>query len=111
MNQTPPFEGIFGDTCELRLLQSLLPMDDTALSISKLAEKADTNLTEANEAVLKFVAWEILSSSRDQDELKYTLNSNSSIIRSMAIVNSSVIRLMLRPLMRQSEEPPSPGLG
>ncbi|CVK34330.1 conserved protein of unknown function [Methanoculleus bourgensis] len=35
-----PFEGVFGNTCELRLLEFLLPLDGMKFNITELSEEA-----------------------------------------------------------------------
>jgi len=95
MDQSVPFEGVLGNTCELRLLQFLLPLDDMYFSASDLAEEVDANLTEVHEEVQKLVAWEVLFVSEEIPP-KYTLNSKSPIVYGIEILNNGLISCILR---------------
>lgn len=95
MDPAPPFEGVFGNTCELRLLQFLLPLEGMWFSVSELAEEeagADQDTIEVS--VQKFVAWGILSSSPESPPT-YTLDPASPIVRSLNILNNSLIGRMI----------------
>ncbi len=54
-----PFEGIFGNTCELRLIEFMLPLDDMYFNVSELAEEAGVSRTTAGKIAKKFIDWGI----------------------------------------------------
>ncbi|MCK9278853.1 MAG: ArsR family transcriptional regulator, partial [Methanoculleus sp.] len=62
---TRPFEGVFGNTCELRLLEFLLPLYDMKFNVTELSEEAGVSRVTAGRVVKKFVEWGILIATND----------------------------------------------
>ncbi|MEA2035775.1 MAG: hypothetical protein U9N40_09935 [Euryarchaeota archaeon] len=94
MTRPRPFEGVFGNTCELRLLEFLLALDDMKFNITELSEEAEVSRVTVGRVVRKFVKWGILTATNDRIP-QYSINPASSIIRSLEIVNNSLIGQML----------------
>ena len=94
MTRPRPFEGVFGNTCELRLLEFLLPLDDMKFNITELSEEAEVSRVTVGRVVRKFIKWDILTSTNDRIP-QYSINPASSIVRSLEIVNNSLIGQML----------------
>ncbi|NVO66937.1 winged helix-turn-helix domain-containing protein [Methanofollis tationis] len=91
---TRPFEGVFGNTCELRLLEFLLPLDGMAFNITELSEEAGVSRVTVGRVVKKFVEWGILTATNDRIP-QYSINPASPIVRSLEIMNNSLIGRML----------------
>ncbi len=91
---TRPFEGVFGNTCELRLLEFLLPLYDMKFNITELSEEAGVSRVTAGRVVKKFVEWGILSATDDRIP-QYSINPASPIVRSLEIMNNALIGRML----------------
>lgn len=89
-----PFEGVFGNTCELRLLEFLLPLDDMKFNITELSEEAGVSRVTAGRVVKKFVEWGILTATNDRIP-QYSINPASPIVRSIDIMNNALIGRML----------------
>lgn len=89
-----PFEGVFGNTCELRLLEFLLPLEGMEFNITELSEEAGVSRNTVGKVVRKFVEWGILTASTDQIP-RYSLNPTSPIVQSLDILNNSLIGRML----------------
>lgn len=94
MTRPRPFEGVFGNTCELRLLEFLLALDDMEFNITELSEEAEVSRVTVGRVVRKFVKWDILIATNDRIP-QYSINPASSIVRSLEIVNNSLIGQML----------------
>ena len=94
MTRPHPFEGVFGNTCELRLLEFLLALDDMKFNITELSEEAGVSRVTVGRVVRKFIKWGILTASNDRIP-QYSINPASSIVRSLEIVNNSLIGQML----------------
>lgn len=92
MDLTPPFEGLFGNTCELRLLQFLLPRDGMSFSAAELADEIEADTPSVEKIAQKFVAWGILSVDSSP---AYTLDPTSPIVRSLNVLNNSLIGRMI----------------
>jgi hypothetical protein len=91
---TRPFEGVFGNTCELRLLEFLLPLYDMKFNITELSEEAGVSRVTTGRVVKKFVEWGILIATNDR-VLQYSINPASPIVRSLEIMNNALIGRML----------------
>jgi len=89
-----PFEGIFGNTCELRLLEFLLPLSDMQFNITELSDEAGVNRVTTGKAVKKFVEWGIITASNDRIT-QYYINPESPIVQSIENVNNAIIERML----------------
>ena len=91
---TRPFEGLFGNTCELRLIEFLLPLDGMEFNITELAEEAGVSRVTAGRVVKKFVEWGILTATSDPIP-RYSIDPASPIVQSINIMNNSLIGRML----------------
>lgn len=91
---TRPFEGVFGNTCELRLLEFLLPLDGMKFNVTELSEEAGVSRVTAGRVVKKFVEWGILIATNDRIP-QYSINPASPIVRSLEIMNNALIGRML----------------
>jgi DNA-binding MarR family transcriptional regulator len=91
---TRPFEGILGNTCELRLLEFLLPLDDMEFNVTELSEEAGVSRVTAGRVVKKFVEWGILNAN-DRRTTGYSLNRSSTIVMSLDNMNNALIGRML----------------
>jgi len=89
-----PFEGVFGNTCELRLLEFLLPLDGMKFNITELSEEAGVSRVTVGRVVKKFVEWEILTATNDPIP-RYSINPASPIVRSIDTMNNALIGRML----------------
>ena len=94
MTRPRPFEGVFGNTCELRLLEFLLALDDMKFNITELSEEAEVSRVTVGRVVRKFVEWDILIATNERIP-QYSINPASSIVQSLEIVNNSLIGQML----------------
>ena len=91
---TKPFEGVFGNTCELRLLEFLLPLEGIEFNISELSEEAGVSRVTAGRVVRRFVEWGILNASNARIP-QYSINPASPIVQSIEIMNNALIGRML----------------
>lgn len=89
-----PFEGILGNTCELRLLEFLLPLDGMEFNVTELSEEAGVSRVTAGRVVKKFVEWGILNAN-DRRTTGYSVNRSSPIVVSLDKMNNALIGRML----------------
>ncbi len=85
-----PFEGVFGNTCELRLLEFLLPLEGMEFNVTELSEEVGVSRVTAGRVVKKFVAWGILNANMRKIP-RYSINSSSPIVRAVESVNNALI--------------------
>lgn len=72
-----PFEGVFGNTSEMRLLEFLLPLQDIEFNVTELSDELDVSRVTATRVIKKFVANEILKQRRVGPVTYYSLNVES----------------------------------
>jgi DNA-binding transcriptional regulator GbsR (MarR family) len=91
-----PFEKIFGDTSELRVIQFLLPMNGFEFNISDMARGADVSRQALNNVVKKLLKWNVLKiTSKHGNANYYALNKNSGFIEAFENLNNRIIEQML----------------
>lgn len=91
-----PFEKIFGDTSELRVIQFLLPMNGLEFNISDMARGADVSRQALNNVVKKLLKWNVLKiTSKHGNANYYALNKNSGFIEAFENLNNRIIEQML----------------
>jgi hypothetical protein len=91
-----PFEKIFGDTSELRVIQFLLPMNGLEFNISDIARGADVSRQALNNVVKKLLKWNVLKiTSKHGNANYYALNENSGFTEAFENLNNRIIEQML----------------
>ncbi|ABE51935.1 winged helix-turn-helix domain-containing protein [Methanococcoides burtonii] len=90
-----PFEGLLGNSCELRLLEFLLPLEGLEFNISELAEEVNISRPTLTKVVQMFSEWGLLLSSKNGNITTYSINMNSSIVASIQEFNNMLIETML----------------
>lgn len=89
-----PFEKILGNTCEMRIIEFLLPLEDLEFNITELAEESGVSRVTTGKVIKKFVKWGILLK-RDNSIPYYRLNHDNQIVRSIKLFNTAIIETML----------------
>lgn len=91
-----PFEKVFGDTSELRLIQFLLPMKDYEFNISDLARGSGVSRQALNNVVRKLLKWHVLKVvSKHSNANYYAFDKDSGFLRAFEDLDNSIIEQML----------------
>lgn len=90
MHMPRPFEGIFGNTCELRLLEFLLPLEGMEFNITELSEEVGVSRVTVGRVAKKFVAWKILNVNNRKIP-RYSINPSSSVVKALETMNNALI--------------------
>lgn len=91
-----PFEKLFGDTSELRVIESLLPKRDRDFNITEIAEESDISRQAAIPVVKKFLEWNLLKiDSKRGNANYYKVNEDSDFIKAFKEINGSMIEQLL----------------
>lgn len=91
-----PFEGLFGNNCELRLIEFLLPLEGMEFNITELAEEIKISRPTAIKIVKKFVEWGLLKIGRKKGGTNYyQINHDSPFVRLFEQFNNLIIENML----------------
>lgn len=91
-----PFEKVFGDTSELRVIQFLLPMSDYEFNISDLARGSGVSRQALNSVVRKLLKWHVLKIVGKRSNANYyALDKDSGFIQALEDLDNCIIEQML----------------
>jgi DNA-binding transcriptional regulator GbsR (MarR family) len=91
-----PFEGIFGDGSELRVIQFMLPSKGLEFNISELARGTGVTRQTLVHVVRKLVYWNVLMiASKHGNANYYALNEDSGFVEAFERLNNCIIEQML----------------
>jgi DNA-binding MarR family transcriptional regulator len=97
MDNRPPFEGLFGNTAELRILQFLLSLEGVGFNSIELAQMTETSVDKVTKVADKFVKWDLLKVTHDSDDLRqirntlYYINRDSEIVKAILNFDNAII--------------------
>lgn len=85
-----PFEGILGNTIELRVIEHLLCFPTKDFNISELARSAGVSRPAADRVAKKFAMWKIVETLPKRGNMTfYRLNEKSQFVSSIHTFNES----------------------
>jgi hypothetical protein len=91
-----PFMGLFGNSSELKLIHSLLPMKEMEFNITDLKDLTDLTRPVITRIVKKFSEWGIMDvASKSGNVNFYVLNNSSPFVILFKNLNSKIIEQML----------------
>jgi len=91
-----PFEGLLGSSCELKIIEFLLPLKELEFNITELSEEVNISRPTADRIVKKFVKWGLMEVASTHGRTKYySLNENSDFIEVFESLNNRLIEKML----------------
>ena len=91
-----PFEGLFGDGSELRLIQFMLPSKGLEFNISELARGTGVTRQTLVHVVKKLVNWNVLKiASKHGNANYYALNEDSGYVEAFESLNNCIIEQIL----------------
>ena len=92
-----PFEGIFGDTCETRLLQFLLPMYGIEFDITELTKEIKLTRQSISKAMKKFSDRGMVKIRKEGRTWFYSINEESPLVKRLEDFDNSLIKSMVGP--------------
>lgn len=90
-----PFEGIFGDTCETRLLQFLLPMYGIEFNMAELTEEIGLTRQSISKAMKKFSEHGMVKIRKEGRTWLYSINEESPLVKRLEDFDNSLIESMI----------------
>jgi len=91
-----PFEGLLGNSCELKIIEFLLPLKGLEFNLTEMAEEVNISRPTADRIVKKFVKWGLMKVASTHGRTKYySLNENSDFIEVFENLNNRLIERML----------------
>lgn len=92
-----PFEGLFGDTCETRLLQFLLPMYGVEFEMADLTEEIKLTRQSISKAMKKFSGRGMVRIRKEGRTWLYSINEESPLVKRLEDFDNSLIESMIGP--------------
>ncbi len=87
-----PFEGLFGNNCESRLLEFLLPLDGIDFNAEDLAKEICVSKETIVRVVKKFIDLKVMKLTCELNcEGYYRINPESPIVKSIEQLNNSLV--------------------
>ncbi|MCK5253939.1 MAG: hypothetical protein KAQ96_13360 [Thermoplasmata archaeon] len=86
-----PFEGLFGDTPEGRLLEHFLSMPRATFSVNELLEQVDISRPTLMNKLHRFVELEVINEVRTVRPMVFQLNGDSDLVRAVNLLNYALI--------------------
>lgn len=92
-----PFEGLFGDTCETRLLAFLLPMYGIEFEMAELVDEIGMTRQSLAKATKKFAKREMIKIRKDGRTPLYSINEESPLVKRLEDFDNTLIASMIGP--------------
>ena len=92
-----PFEGLFGDTCETRLLQFLLPMYGIEFGMVELIDEVQLTRQSISKAMKKFSDRGMVKIRKEGCTWLYSINEESPLVKRLEDFDNSLIESMIGP--------------
>jgi len=90
-----PFEGILGNTIELRIIEKLIAMPDAEFNVTELGNMAGVHRDSASKVIEKFLRWNIIRKVARKGNMDlFQLNTYEPLVISMNTFNDSIIMQM-----------------
>lgn len=86
-----PFEGLFGDTCETRLLQFLLPMYGIEFDMADLVKEIGLTRQSIAKAMNKFAAKGMVKIRKEGRTPRYSINEDSHLVKRLEEFDNTLI--------------------
>jgi len=89
-----PFEGMLGNTVELRVLERLIASPETEFNVAELSNMTGVHRDSASKVINKFLRWNVLVRTNKGKMDFYRLNSDEPLVISINAFNDSLIMQM-----------------
>lgn len=87
-----PFEGILGNSVELRLLEHLMALPKMNFTVTELAKKAGVSRQSTSRVLKKLLRWKVLKVAGQRGNMTfYALHLASPAVRSLYLFNEALI--------------------
>jgi DNA-binding transcriptional regulator GbsR (MarR family) len=100
-----PFEGILGNTIELRIVERLIASPNATFNPTDLARMTGISRDSATKAIKKLNEWNVMSFVKRKGNMDlYMLNSDEPMVMSLKAFNDSIIMRMFPEVSDVLEE-------
>ena len=96
-----PYEGIFGNTPELKLFEYLIPLKGLGFNALELAKEINTTVAQTYRIAENLVKWDVLTvihkdnDSRQIRNTLYSINHDSLIVQAVISLDNAILYEML----------------
>lgn len=94
-NMQKPFEGIFGNSCELRVIEFMLPLEGMEYNLTELEGEMGVSRQTLSKVMKKFEEWKVVKSRTSGNAAYYSINERSPLVKSISQLNNVIIETML----------------
>ena len=100
-----PFEGVLGNTVQLRLLQHLMSTPRLDFNITELQRVTGVSRPSVDKVVKMFLHWGVVRETGKRGNMTfYTINEGSHLVRSMMLFNNGLMEIMFPELIEQPSD-------
>jgi predicted transcriptional regulator len=92
-----PFEGLFGDTCESRILQFMLPMYGIEFDMAELTEEIKLTRQSISKVMKKFSNRGMVKIRKEGRTWFYSINEESPLVKRLEDLDNALIESMIGP--------------
>lgn len=92
--QARPFEGLLGDTTELRIAEKLMALRSFLLNQKEVAERVGITRQSAAKVLEKFQKWGLVLSESKGNQLLYKLNEGSPLSFGIDALNGALLEIL-----------------
>jgi hypothetical protein len=97
-----PFEGVLGNTVELRVMERLIASPRMEFNIADLSRMVDVHRDSASKAIQKLLKWNLLI--KLEHGPRFRLNEEEPMVVAMKAFNDSIIMQMFPEVANALEE-------
>lgn len=100
-----PFEGIFGNSTELKIIEHLIACPKMEFNITILAEIIGISRNVVTEGINRFLKWDIVKITNQIGNIKlYSINLESTIVQHSIGINNDIVDMLTQqePLENQA---------
>lgn len=89
-----PFEGVFGDTSQLRIAEKLLAMRSFQLNQKEIAERVGITRQSAAKALETFHKWGLVTREEKGNQVLYQLDESSVLGYAIDALNGALLEII-----------------
>jgi DNA-binding transcriptional ArsR family regulator len=90
-----PFEGMFGNSCELRVIEFMLPLEGLEYNLTELQEEMGVTRQTLSKVMKNFEEWGLVKARTAGNAAYYSINEKSPLVKSIIQLNNVIIEKML----------------
>jgi len=98
-----PFEGVLGNTAELRVLERLIASPNTEFNVTELSYMTGVHRDSASKVINNFLRWNVLLRTTKGKMDFYRLNCDEPLVVSINAFNDSLIMQMFPEVKADAE--------